>query len=171
MAEKGLPIIDTDEIAHQLLAKDPKIQKEIKAAFGTTDRSQLRDIIFGDLQKRTKIEQILHPPILAEVRLRVAEFRKKTPLPKAVIVVIPLLYETSGQDHVDQVLVVLCKEELQLQRLMLRDGTRKDLAKQMIAAQMPNDEKARRAQFVIRNDGDKAALLKAVDDLIPKLTF
>ena len=100
------------------------------------------------------------------------KFRKKTPLPKAVIVVIPLLYETSGQVRIlEQVLVVLCKEELQLQRLMLRDGTRKDLAKQMIAAQMPNNEKARRAQFVIRNDGDKAALLKAVDDLIPKLTF
>jgi dephospho-CoA kinase len=162
---KGFPVIDTDRIARDLLANDKIIQKQVSDAFGTVDRKKLREIIFGNVEKRTKLEQILHPPILAEVRRRLDDLRKRKPEPKAAVVVIPLLYETEGESHVDEVLAVVSREEHQVARLMARDKISKGLALQMIASQIANEEKASRAKHVVRNDGTLQVLLEAVDEL------
>jgi dephospho-CoA kinase len=166
LAGKGFPVIDTDRIAHDLLAGDPEIAKKVSEAFGTTDRKKLRGIIFGDEGKRTRLERILHPPILTAVRRQLTELRKRMPEPKAAIVVIPLLYETEGESHVDEVLAVVSREEHQVARLMARDQIPQDLARKMIASQISNEEKAKLAHHVIRNDGDLASLAEAVDRFV-----
>jgi dephospho-CoA kinase len=169
LSEKGFPVVDTDRIAYDLLSTNTTIQQQVSKEFGTVDRKRLREMIFGDLQKRTRLERILHPPILADVRRQLDELRKQRPEPKAAIVVIPLLYETEGEEHVDEVLAVVSRRENQIARLMNRDRITKDLAERMIDAQMPNEEKAGLAKHVLRNDADLSALRTDLDALIPKL--
>jgi dephospho-CoA kinase len=82
-----------------------------------------------------------------------------------VIVAIPLLVETSGESRFDRVLVVDCEPELQLARLMARDGTRRDEAQRMLAAQATREERLAVANDVIHNDGDIASLRGQVEKL------
>ncbi len=169
LVEKGFPVIDTDEIAHDLLERDLNIQKKILELFGTLERLQLREQIFKDSDKRKKIERILHPRIWDIVQKRLGALKSQEPMPTAVIVVIPLLYETGLGKKVDQVLSVISFEENQMSRLLKRDGISQELAKRMISSQWLNEDKAKRSHFVIRNDGTLLELSRQVDKIYLKI--
>ena len=156
-ADLGVPIIDTDVIAREVVAPGAPALDEIRDAFGddvfhlggTLDRRAMRKIVFSDDAKRRQIEDILHPRIRDAVYQRVAE----TSGPYLIIVV-PLLYGSPMTDFMDRVLVVDCSEEVQLGRLLARDTENGEQARRMIASQASRDERLSIADDVVQNDGD-----------------
>ncbi|PYK63083.1 MAG: dephospho-CoA kinase [Verrucomicrobia bacterium] len=154
---------DADEAAHQLGDLDQEVKQEIRAEFGTEvfsadghlNREKLRAIIFGSAAKKRALEQILHPRIRRQWR---AEAEKHRNSPDFFFADIPLLYETGAEALCDRVVVVACSSRSQLRWLMERASVERAAAEQMINSQMPLDEKIKRADHVVWNNGDPTML-------------
>jgi dephospho-CoA kinase len=164
----GATVIDTDWIAREVVAKGrPALKALVKALGreildpdGALDRQRLRDRIFRDAATREIVEAILHPAIMSEL-IRQAD---AAPGPYQVFV-IPLLVEGGHRELVDRVLVVDCPEELQVERLMRRDGETRENAARVLAAQATRAERLATADDVVTNDGDQANLVESVAGL------
>jgi dephospho-CoA kinase len=160
----GVPVLDADALARAAVAKGTPALAEIASAFGTEvlapdgslDRRRMGERVFADAAARARLEAVVHPRIRAlfhaEVAARAAEGH---PL---VFYDVPLLYESRLEGEVELVVVVWAPREVQLARLVLRDGLSRQAAEARLAAQLPLDEKAARADVVVVNDGDRAAL-------------
>lgn len=167
-AALGVPIVDTDLLAREVVAPGsallPRIAEhfgpEIVAADGSLDRRILRERVFADAAERRWLEQLTHPAIRALTDERSAAARG----PYA-IVAIPLLVETQGATRFSRVLVVDCEPVLQIARVQARDGITRDAALRMLAAQVPRETRLAAAHDIIRNDGDLAALRDQVEKL------
>ena len=137
-AELGAGIVDTDIVAREVVAPGETGLTAIKEAFGSRvllgtgelDRGAMREIVFQDAAERARLESILHPLIRQRTLAQVDALN--TPYG---IVVVPLLVETSFNEIVDRVLVVDCPRDVQLERLIQRDGITRDTAESMLAAQ------------------------------------
>jgi dephospho-CoA kinase len=174
-ADLGVPIIDTDVIAREVVEPGQPALDEISAAFGAhlvdddgvLDRAVLREIIFADDEARRRLEAILHPRIGAETR-RQADAAETTcrlsDQPKCgyQIIVIPLLVTSALREFVDRVLVVDCDENTQIRRLTARDGSSEEQARRILAAQASRTERLAIADDVIDNDADVANLRRQV---------
>ena len=165
----GVPVIDTDVIAHRLTAPGGAALEAIRKAFGETvmredgtlDRSGLRRRVFADAAARHQLEAILHPLI----RRGVEQALSRLEAPYALIV-IPLLVETGGyRDLLHRVLVVDCPQELQIARAMARNGLEHDEVQAIIAAQAGRAERRSEADDVIVNTATPAALRAEVSTL------
>ena len=152
-AELGCAVWDADAAVHRLYAQGGAVVAPMEAAFpsairdGAVSREALRDIIEADQSALQKIEAIVHPLVRAD-RL---EF-SRTVDADIVVFDIPLLYETGSEDEFDAVACVFVPPEMQRQRVMERGtmtGAQLDL---ILAKQLPAEEKARRADFVIETD-------------------
>jgi dephospho-CoA kinase len=162
--ERGAHVIDADRVARDLVAPRSPALDRIVEAFGsgilrpdgTLDRAALGEIVFPDAGRRRVLEQILHPPILAEIDRRVAELERTDPA-GIVVVDAALIFELGLRERYDAVVVVWAEEEQQRRRLMLRDGLSAEEAGRRLAAQMPLAEKRRRADLVVDNSRDLAA--------------
>lgn len=161
---------DADEAAHKLLDR-PEVKKEIRREFGARvfsnrgdlNRSKLRAIVFGNATRKQALERILHPRIRRQWRTKAKRHRNS---PRFFFADIPLLYETGGERLCDRVVVVACSEKLQLARLRKRISIKMSEAKQMIKSQMPLEDKIRRADHVVWNNGDRAALEEQAQFLV-----
>lgn len=170
-AELGVPVIDTDVIAREVVAPGSEGLAAISAAFGdhvvradgTLDRAMLRTAIFKDAGTRGRLEAITHPLIVERVRQRLDELAG-TGAAYAVVVV-PLLVETGLFGEADQVVVVDVPERTQVERLQRRDGIDEIQAKAALAAQAGRSERLERADDVIDNTGTPEALHRQVDAL------
>lgn len=155
----GAEVIEADEIARQLTAPGEPLLKKIAAAFGPDfilpggilDRARLRRLIFSDEGARKKLDEITHPPIIAAIEKRLAELRRRPVPPRVVVVEAPLLFETGLERLFDEVWVVIAEPEAVVRRLVARDRIPPEQAQAMIAVQMPQAEKMRRANRVIDN--------------------
>ena len=154
----GLPIVDADLVARQVVeVGSPTLAKiaeefgqDILLPTGEMDRAKVGAIIFNDEQKRMKLNNIIHPAIREEMtRQRDAYVAEG----KHVVMDIPLLFESKLQHFVEKILVVTVNPELQLQRLMERNNLSKEEAKARIASQLPLKEKEEGADAVIYNNG------------------
>lgn len=152
-------MFDSDACARRLTEADPAVREAIRGEFGpelfdgagALRRPALRDLIFGDTGKRRALEAILHPPIRREWLRQAVETRQA---PEEILLVdIPLLFETGAELFFDKVVVVACSALTQRQRLMENRHLSPPLAARMAAAQLPLEEKMRRADFVIWNEG------------------
>ncbi len=160
----GAKFFGADQAAHAL-AEVPEVKQQIRAAFGSRifladgdlNRARLRAIVFGDAKRKASLERILHPRIRRQWR---AEAKRHRNSPNFFFADIPLLYETGGETLCDQVLVVVCSEKVQLDRLRKRMSIKISEAKKIIKSQMPLEEKIRRADRVIWNNGNRAALIE-----------
>lgn len=167
-AALGVTIVDTDELAREVVAPGTALRAKIVEHFGATvsaadgslDRRALRARIFADPAERRWLEQLTHPAIR-----ELTDARSKAAKGSYSMVAIPLLVETGGTERFDRVLVVDCEPELQLARLQARDGTTRDEALRMLAAQASRETRLAVADDVIRNDGDVAALRDQVEQL------
>jgi dephospho-CoA kinase len=167
-AELGVPIVDTDLLAREVVAPGSPLLRQITDHFGmqvmsadgTLNRQELRKRIFDDSEQRQWLETLLHPAIreLTDARCAAASG-------PYVIVAIPLLVETAATARFDRVLVVDCDPDLQLARLMARDGALREDALRMLAAQAPRAARLAVADDVIRNDGTLASLREQVATL------
>jgi len=160
-AELGAGLVDTDEIAREVVAVGEPGLDAIVAAFGTAillptgglDRGSLREIVFQDTEARRKLEAILHPLIRARTRSQLDALQA----PYAIVVV-PLLIETDFAEIVDRVLVVDCPRELQLERLIQRDQTSAQDAEAMVAAQVDRETRRARADDIIDSSQSLATI-------------
>lgn len=160
LQELGAPLIDFDLIARQVVepGKPAFTQtvdyfgKEVLQEDGALDRKKLSKIVFRDLQKRKKLEGFTHPPIYEAFLKQVNAIADKDPA--AIIqAVVPLLIEKNLQPLFHKVLLVYVPRELQVKRLVERDGISDKEAARMLKAQLPIDEKLGHADFVVRNEG------------------
>ncbi len=156
----GARLIDADRIAREAVRKDSPAYREIVAHFGAEvlqangelDRKRLAAVIFGDLGEQRALERIVHPRVKEEIDLGIERVRQQAP-DALLIVDIPLLYEAGMQQGLDAVIVVYAPENLQIERLMARDGLTRPAAVARIRAQMPIESKRALATYLIDNSG------------------
>jgi dephospho-CoA kinase len=161
---------DADEAAHALLNR-PEVQRQIRREFGAQlfstagdlNRPKLRAIVFADATKKRALERILHPRIRRQWRTEAKEDRNS---PRFFFADIPLLYETGGESFCDRVVVVACSQKVQLARLRKRMSVKISEAKRMINSQMPLEEKIRRADHVVWNNGTRIRLMEQARFLV-----
>jgi len=159
------------DLAARLLPELPEVKQEILGQFGggvfspdgDLNRTKLRAIVFADAAKRRALEQILHPRIR---RQWMAEAKKHRNSPDFFFADIPLLYETGGETLCERVVVVACSRNIQLDRLAKRKSLKRSEAEQMINSQMPLEEKIKRADHVVWNNGDRATLMEQAKELV-----
>ena len=155
-AELGVPLIDTDVIAREVVEPGRPALAAIVAAFGPgvldaqgcLDRRHMRERIFADPAAKQRLEAILHPAIRAEM-----ERQSQVAGGPYQLLVIPLLAESGRRDHVDRVLLVDVPEALQVERLALRDGVSREQAEAALNAQATRAERLAIADDVIQNSG------------------
>lgn len=158
LANQGLPVIDTDDLARQVVATGQPALGEIRKEFGEDvflahgelDRPKLARLIFSDLRKRQALESILHPRIRSLWELHVGFWRQEG-RPTGVVV-IPLLFETGSESGFDWIICMACGPDTQRNRLQARswgEGETRD----RISAQMPVGEKMTRSNFVVWTEG------------------
>ncbi|HET9467800.1 MAG TPA: dephospho-CoA kinase [Vicinamibacterales bacterium] len=172
LKDRGVATIDADEIVHDVLGPGTPTSAALAAQFGreflkpdgSVDRARLGAKVFKEPNTRHQIEAIVHPLVYHAIRT----WSENLDEPMAVAG-IPLLYETGHEKDFDVVVVTVCPPDVQLQRLLERDGMSEEEARQRIAAQMPAEEKAARGDFVIRTGGPKADTDRQVDELLDKL--
>ncbi len=155
----GFRVIDADKIAHKVL--DNSIE-QIVDSFGQeyikdnrVDRKALGNLVFKDKEQRLKLESILHPKIKDEI---LKEANKQERFNKPYFIDIPLFFEREGVYKIDKVLVVYAPKDIQLERLIKREGFSKEEAIRRIEAQLPIDSKKDKATFLIDNSKDLAHL-------------
>ena len=161
---------DADVAAHAL-PKLPGVKQEILGQFGSEvfspegdlNRAKLRAMVFADATKRRSLEQILHPRIRRQWMAQAERHRNSSDFFFADI---PLLYETGGETLCERVVVVACSHKVQLERLVKRISLKGSEAEQMINSQMPLEEKIKRAEHVVWNNGDRATLMEQAKSLL-----
>ena len=159
------------DLAARSLPELPEVKQEILGRFGgevfspdgDLNRTKLRTIVFADAAKRRALEQILHPRIR---RQWMAEAKKHRNSPDFFFADIPLLYETGGETLCERVVVVACSRNIQLDRLAKRKSLKRSEAEQMINSQIPLEEKIKRADHVVWNNGDRVTLMEQVKELV-----
>ena len=155
-AAHGVPVIDTDVIAREIVEPGRPALAQVVETFGPEvlgsdgrlDRRRLRERIFADPEAKRRLEAILHPAIRAEM-----ERQSRAADGPYQVLVIPLLTEGKRRDHVDRVLLVDVPEELQVQRLMWRDGVSQEQARASLNAQATRTERLAMADDILRNTG------------------
>lgn len=166
LAAQGIPVIDADRVARDVVAPGTagldaivaRFGPEVLDADGALDRRGLRARIAVDAQARRDLEAITHPRIAAAIAEQLAALT--TPV---AVVEAALMVETGSWRRYDALLVVTSPPELQLARLLARDGGDAAAARALIATQLPLADKERLATAVIHNDSDEEALLAATD--------
>jgi len=159
MLARGLPVIDTDELARQIVEPGQPALDEIQKTFGAdvidTDgrlhRGELARLVFGNSDARKTLEGILHPRIRALWHAQVESWRKDQR--SLGVVVIPLLFETEAQQELDVTICVACSSATQHQRLSSRHWSAAQM-QQRIQAQWPIEKKMAAADYVIWTEGD-----------------
>jgi dephospho-CoA kinase len=172
----GAPIIDFDILAREVQEPGQPAYQEIvdffgpqvKADDGTLDRNQLSKIVFADHEKKKKLESFTHPRIAQAFVQTLDQIARNNP--NAIVqAVVPLLIEVKMQYMMDKLLVVFAAEQVQVERLMRREGIGEQRALQMVRSQLSIEEKKRHADYVIDNGGPQTETEKQVRALWPTL--
>jgi dephospho-CoA kinase len=174
--ELGAFVIDADQIARDVVARGtPGLRSiveefgdEVIARDGSLDRKKLAEIVFNDEEKRLRLNAIVHPLVINEQDRILSEI-EATDRSAIVIVEAALMIESGGFRRFDRLIVVWCRPEIQIQRLMSRDGLTRDEAEKRIAAQMPQSEKMRYADFLIDTSEGFESTRKQCEDVYAEL--
>jgi dephospho-CoA kinase len=164
-AAKGVPVLDADQIAHELVEPGQPALALIVTEFGEEfleagrlNRAKLREIVFRFPEQRRRLESILHPLIFDALCRRM-----KTLHSSYCILCIPLLIETKQQAFVDRILVVDCVQSLQYARVIQRDGLSEAEVDRIIEAQVSREERLATATDVIHNEEGLEQLAEQVE--------
>jgi len=165
----GVPVIDADVIAHQLVEPGTEALTEITAAFGETiltsegtlDRAKLAGIVFNKPDMKQQLETIIHPRVREQIKAY-KDAHKNEPY---IIVVIPLLLESGQRDLVDRVLVVNAAETVRIQRVLARDGRREEQIRSIMRNQADDAQRRAAADDNIDNSGSLDDLMISVRKL------
>lgn len=171
LENKGYKVLDTDEVSHELLTVK---NSELFEAFrdydvfenGEFSRFKVGQLIFSDETARKKIASIMHPQVVQEIE----KFFAANSNEEFLFVGIPLLFESNMQNLFDKIIFVYTNDDIRLERLLRRNNYTVEHAKARIASQMPQEEKLKKSDFVINNNGSIEELTQAVFKLL-RLNF
>jgi dephospho-CoA kinase len=170
--DAGVPVHDSDEAVHRLYAGGAA--PLIEAAFpgtvrdGVVDRTELSRHVLGDATALKNLEAIIHPLVRADANAFL-ERSRNAGAPIAVLD-IPLLFETNGRGRVDKVVVVTAPAGVQRQRVLARPGMSEQKFEAILAKQVPDAEKRKRADYIVDTGNGLAAAREAVQAIIDELT-
>lgn len=180
MVELGAAAFSADDAVHELYA-DPDVVGEVRArwgdavldADGRVDRSAIAQIVFADEVERRWLESVLHP-LVARAWLRFVQAQEQAAQPpRCIVAEVPLLFEAGLEGRYDAVVTVTAPLDVRMARVLER-GSGRELSRQRAGAQLAEDEKAARSDFVLVNDGDldavrafAARVLESVDAHAP----
>ena len=176
-AQLGVPVVDTDAIAHELTVTGSPVLSEIKHMFGaevlnedgSLNRNRLRAHVLNDPAERLKLEALLHPAIYERALEQIKHNDSKLQ-PQYQILVVPLLFENNRYDSViDKILVIDCDEESQVSRARARSKLSEEEVKAIMAAQTSRKVRLNGADEIIENNGSLAELNEKVNKLHNKL--
>jgi len=175
LRRKGIEVVSADELVHQALlpgggSYDSVVKefgREILQPDGKINRKLLGEIVFKDDSARRRLEQLTHPVVIAAIKQRLESGARAGN--KIIVVETPLLFEVGLCDLFDYIWVVSSTHERQLERICKRDRLTEAEAERRIAAQLPLEEKERKADAVIYNNNGLEALEKQVDNLLNTL--
>jgi dephospho-CoA kinase len=166
-AELGAIVVDSDQLARDVIERGTPGFDEVLAAFGDEiltagliDRKKLGEIVFSDEAKRKELEAIVHPLI----RTALEEIKNSAPQGSVIINQIPLLAETGGKERFDLVIAITSDLELRRSRLIARGLSAHEIEKRL-AAQVQDSEREAIADYIITNHGDRDNLLRQVEKL------
>lgn len=169
LREMGAAVIDADAISRDITMNDEVLLKEIRSTFGDKvfcgdgklDRTKLASLVFSNKDEREKLEGLLHPRIIS----RMLEAERDNANEEFVIFDVPLLFETGLSGKMDAIWVVDASEEIRIGRLAERSGMSREDAENRIKAQYSDEEKRRRADIIIENNGSRIELKRRVECL------
>jgi dephospho-CoA kinase len=175
LKDRGIPVIDLDKVGHEVLRKRHEAFEPVLEAFGEgilgrdgeIDRRKLGALVFSDAAARERLNQIVHPRIRDEEARRVGAMAEAGEA--AVATEAALLIETGQRDRFDFFVVVGCAPEIQIARLMQRDGCSEEEARRRIGAQLSFEEKKASADWVIDTSGDRETTLAETDRLAEEI--
>ena len=174
LCARGVPVVDTDDLARQVVEPGQPALVEVLAAFGPQmagpdgrlRRDELARCVFADPAARRRLEAILHPPIRALWRAQVETWRAEgRPL---AVVVIPLLFETKAETELDLTICVACSAPTQQQRLQAR-GWSPEQIEQRLQAQWPVETKAARADYLVWTEADLEVHAAQIERILCRL--
>jgi dephospho-CoA kinase len=176
LAELGCHVLDADDTAREVVAAGSAGLQKIIAEFGvevvqddgTLDRSRLGKLVFEDAQRRAVLNSILHPLIIAQQDAHLREWETEHPNGIAVVDA-ALMIESGGYKRFDKLIVVYCRSEIQLERVMARDKLNRDEAAKRISAQMSQDEKKKFADYLIDTSDGFEATRKRTEEVHAEL--
>lgn len=164
----GVPVFDADAVVRRLQAEDPALIAAIAERFpgtvemGVLDRDALGALVLGKPAELAALEAIVHPAVHAE-RARFLLNNRDSP---ALLFDIPLLFETHGEDAFDKVVVVSAPADVQRGRVLARPGMTREKLDAILERQTPDEEKRRRADFVVDTGGDLSTTEEQVRDIL-----
>ena len=176
LREEGATLIDADQIARELVEPQTPVWQELVKAFGneildrdgSIHRQKLASLIFSNPRQRSLLNRILHPRIKEEIGRRLKSIQQKDP--EAIVVIdAPLLIETGGHREMDKVIVVVCTETQQIERLRRRNQLSEEQARAMLSSQMSLEEKAALADYVICNEGSSEETRQKARNVLKEL--
>lgn len=173
--ELGVPVLDADQVARDVVEPGTVGLQRVVEEFGDSvvqggklDRARLGSIVFNDEEKRLKLNSIIHPLVFEAQDAWLKQ--RETERARVAIVDAALMIESGGYKRFDKLIVVWCERDLQLQRLMRRDGLSREDAERRIASQMPQDKKKSYADHLIDTSGDFDATRRQVADVFAELS-
>ncbi|MEC7986662.1 MAG: dephospho-CoA kinase [Myxococcota bacterium] len=165
----GVPIIDADQVAREIVSVGQEALKEIEEHFGSNiltpegnlDRKALGAIVMQDAKQRKALERITHPKIKLSILHQLLSLKQDGH--RAAVVEAALMVETGSFKQYDALIIVSCHPEIQEERLMKREGFSREEAQRWIASQLPLAEKEKHADWLINNSFDQQTLLRTVE--------
>lgn len=176
LREEGAYLIDADQIARELVQPHTPTWRELVQVFGreilkedgSIDRKGLAQRVFSNPKERMLLNQMIHPRIKEEINRRKEEILRKDS--EAIIIIdAALLVELGDHREMDKVIVVFAPDDQRIERLERRDGMSREEARKVISSQMPQEEKLRVADFVIRNEGTLEETKKKAREVFQEL--
>lgn len=173
LKRKGIPVVDTDLISREVI-QYPEIIEKIKLEISNEvfdfnnklNRKKMSEIVFENQEKLKKLNEIMHPVILKKMWDEVEKLKKDY---KIIVVDIPLLFEINMENEVDKVLLIYSSKEIQIERIMNRDGRTREEAIKIINSQMPLYKKREKSDYIIQNNDSLEKLEKNLDKIVQKL--
>ncbi|UXT42141.1 dephospho-CoA kinase [Agrobacterium tumefaciens] len=170
-AGEGVPVLDSDEVVHGLYRAEAV--PLIEAAFpgttvsGAVDRQKLGEVLRQNPANFSRLEEIVHPLVRGRQEAFLEQARKEDR--QFALLDIPLLFETGAESRVDKVVVVSCAPEIQRERVLSRPGMTEEKFEMILARQMPDAEKRRRADFIVDSGNGVEAARDQVREVLQKL--
>ncbi len=164
----GVPVFDADAVVRRLQGPGGALVERIEQHFpgttrdGAVDRDELSKRVVGNPDELARLETIVHPAVHHE-RTRFIVENGDAP---ALLFEIPLLFETDGAEAFDKVIVVSAPADVQRERVLSRPGMTEEKFKALVTRQLPDEEKKRRADFVVDTGGDLSTTEKQVQDIL-----
>ena len=162
LMDKGFTVYDTDKIAHEILEKSDEAKKIFPQAVINRkfDRKILASIVFNDIEKKKILENIIHPEVINFIKQLTAT---------TVFVSVPLLFEANMETLFDKIIFISAPKEIRLERLMKRNNLSEEEAKLRINAQLDEDEKIKKSDFVIFNNSTTDKLKDDVEKILASI--